>query len=327
MQLVWLIPSLAMGLAFGFATGMWQLALMSGVSALVAIGIQFARRPRKSFRLEIRARGVFVNGRRVSYQIRFWPKAWREEFARQADALFASAEQQLIKSRIEPLSFIAGFGCELNLAEDGPHLFVVGPTGSGKSKFLELVLNTLSGNPQLLLADFKGGATLSRFGVCVTDLSSVAERESFWVGLNQLLHERETYLALHGVSRAAETSLEAVVVVVDELAHAIREDRAALAALSAVAARGRSLGVHLVCASQSVAGVPRELLVNLNLRVVLAGTDEVDALQLGAKTRPAKLAGVGVGQVVGGAEFRFPFRPMPLQVIPRQARGQPQPVR
>ena len=327
MQLVWLIPSMAMGLAFGFATGMWQLALMSGVSALVAIGIQFARRPRKSFRLEIRARGVFVNGRRVSYQIRFWPKAWREEFARQADALFASAEQQLTKSRIESLSFIAGFGCELNLAEDGPHRFVVGPTGSGKSKSLELVLNTLAGDPELMLADFKGGATLSRFGDCVTDLSSVEVREAFWAGLNQLLHQREGYLVLHGVSRAVETSLRPVVVVVDELAHALREDRPALAALSAVAARGRSLGVHLICASQSVAGVPRELLVNLNLRVVLAGTDEVDALQLGAKSRPAKLAGAGVGLVVGGPEFRFPFRPMPIQVIQRSIRGPQQPVR
>ena len=327
MQLVWLIPSLAMGVAFGLATGMWQMALMSGLSALIAIGIKVARRPTKTFRLEIRARGVFVNGRRVTNQLKFWPKAWREEFARQADALYASAQQQLVKSRAEPLSFVAGFGCELNLGESGPHMFVVGPTGSGKSKFLELVLNSLSGEPQLLLADFKGGATLSPFGRCVTDLSPVSERECFWESITQLLHDRENYLALHGVSRAAETSLGFVVVVVDELAHAIREDRAALPALSALAARGRSLGVHLICASQSVSGVPRELLVNLNLRVVLAGTDEVDALQLGAKSRPAKIAGLGVGQVVGGVEFRFPFRPMPIQASQRLARELQQPVR
>jgi energy-coupling factor transporter ATP-binding protein EcfA2 len=312
-QFVWLIPSLAMGLYFGLANGMWQFALMAGLSALVVLGVRFRRRSSETFTMQIRARGVYVNGRRVPYQIRFWPKPWREEFARQFANLLAALPQPLLKTKFDPLSFVAGFGCELNLANDGPHLFLVGPTGAGKSKFLELLLSTLSGDPELLLADFKGGASLSRFGRCVTDLSSPAEREEFWVGLGELLHDREAYLALHGVSRASETSLRSVVVVVDELAHALREDRLAHSALSAVAARGRSLGVHLICASQSVSGVPRELLVNLNLRVVLAGTDEVDALQLGAKSRPARVADLGVGQIVGGPEFRFPFRQVPLQ--------------
>jgi energy-coupling factor transporter ATP-binding protein EcfA2 len=323
-QLVWLIPSLAMGLYFGLANGMWQFALMAGLSALIVLGLKFRRRTDDNFTLEIRTRGVFVNGRRVSYQIRFWPKSWREEFARQFANLLAELPQPLVKTRFEPLSFVAGFGCELNLANDGPHLFLVGPTGAGKSKFLELLLSTLSGEPELRLADFKGGASLSRFGNCVTDLSMPAEREDFWRGLGELLHGRESYLALHGVSRASDTSLNSVVVVVDELAHALREDRSALAALSAVAARGRSLGVHLICASQSVSGVPRELLVNLNLRVVLAGTDEVDALQLGAKGRPVRVNGLGVGQVVGGSEFRFPFRQVPLrESLPASNEQQP----
>ncbi len=294
---------------------MWQLAMMSGLSALIALIMRFRRASAKRFEMQIRARGVFVNGRRAPRWIKLWPKAWREEYERQLHLLVAGMQTQLLKMRTEPLSFVAGFGCELNLLVDGPHLFLVGPTGSGKSKFLELALGSISGEPRLLLADYKGGATLSRFGDCVTDLTPSGERESFWAGLNRLLHEREEYLALHAVSISSQTSLEPVVVVVDELAHAIREDRQALPALSSVAARGRSLGVHLICASQSVSGIPRELLVNLNLRVVLAGTDEVDALQLGAKTRPTKIAGMGVGQVVGGPEFRFPFKPMPIRAI------------
>jgi len=309
-----------MGLYFGLANGMWQLALMAGLSALVALGVKFRRRTASTFNLQIRSRGIFVNGRRVSYRSRFWPKPWREEFARQFGDLLAELPRPLVKTRFEPLSFVAGFGCELNLANDGPHLFLVGPTGAGKSKFLELLLSTLSGEPELRLADFKGGASLSRFGSCVTDLSQPADRDAFWCGLVDLLHSRELYLTLHGVSRASDTSLGSVVVVVDELAHALREDRSAHGALSAVAARGRSLGVHLICASQSVAGVPRELLVNLNLRVVLAGTDEVDALQLGAKSRPARVVGLGVGQVVGGAEFRFPFRQVPILESPPASR-------
>lgn len=316
-----------MGVFFGLGTGMWQLAMMSGLSALIAVALRFKRAESKPFVMQIRARGVFVNGRRAPRWIRFWPKPWLEEYARQVEVLLAAMHEHLVKARNEPLSFVAGFNCELNLSADGPHLFLVGPTGSGKSRFLELVLRSISGSPTLLLADYKGGATLSHFGNCVTDLSPLREREAFWLGLSNLLHDREKYLALQGVSMASQTSLEPVVVVVDELAHALREDRSALAALSSVAARGRSLGVHLICASQSVSGIPRELLVNLNLRVVLAGTDEVDALQLGAKTRPAKVPGTGVGQVVGGPEFRFPFRPMPIRGSTQSSREPSQPVR
>lgn len=321
-QLVWLIPSLAAGIYFGFAYGMWQMAMMAGLSVLVALALRFRRQTTQAFRLEIRSRGIFVNGKRVTNWIRLWPKPWREEFERQFEALLARVNQKLSKSDFRELSFVAGFACELNLAEAGPHLFLVGPTGSGKSKFLKLLLGSISGSPELRLADFKGGATLAQFGSCVTDLSSIEVREQFWSGLKELLEERERYLTVHKASRAQETSLGHVLVVVDELAHAIREDRLALATLSAVAARGRSLGVHLICASQSVAGVPRELLVNLNLRIILAGTDEVDALQLGAKSRPAKIQGLGSGLVVGGVEFRFPFRPEPIQAIRPASREQ-----
>ena len=306
-----------MGIYFGVASGMWQMAVMSALSALIALGLKFRTREPKPFEMKLRARGIFVNGKKIRRPYRLWPKAWRAEYALQLQKLLATFDQPLLKSVFDSLNFVAGFGLELNLEVDGPHLFLVGPTGSGKSRFLDLLIRTISGEPVLLLADYKGGATLSRFGECITDLDSPEVREGFWSGLQGLLKQREAYLALHGVSRVSETGLAPVVVVVDEVVHAIREDRNASDALSAVAARGRSLGVHLICASQSVAGVPRELLVNLNLRIILAGTDEVDALQLGAKTRPKKIAGTGVGQVVGGPEFRFPFRREPILENPQ----------
>ena len=304
-QLLWLIPSLAMGIYYGLASGMWQIALMSLATALIGLLMRF--RKDKSVELRITKRGVFRNGHKVWLPYRFWSKALRESYAAQLEGILATLPQEVSKTRCDPLSFVAGYNLELNLAEDGPHLFLVGPTGSGKSRWLNLFLRTLSGEPILLLADYKGGATLSRFGQCMTDLDSIEVRRGFWNSLGELLKEREEYLVLHRVSRANETSLRPVVVVVDELAAAIREDREALPALSALAARGRSLAVHLVCASQSIHGVPRELLVNLGLRIVLAGIDEVDALTLGAKIRPQAVTGVGCGLIVGGKQFRFPF--------------------
>lgn len=311
MQLIWLIPTLAMGVFYGVTTGMWQLAVMSGASALIMVLVKLRRE--REFTMRITAKAVVVNGRRVWRPFRFWPERWRSEYQMQLKALLAAIPRQLVQTRHETLSFVCGYDLELNLERDGPHLFLVGPTGSGKSRWLNMFLNTLTGKFELKLADFKGGATLAEFGECISDLSEDSIREAFWRSLEELLSKREHYLQLHQVSEARLTSLAPVVVVVDELAAAIQQDRAAMPALSAIAARGRSLGVHLVCANQSVSGVPRELLVNLNLRIILAGIDEVDAMQLGAKSRPQKIQGVGSGLVIGREEFCFPFRKEPIR--------------
>lgn len=302
-----------MGLYLGLANGMWQLLAMSMVSAAVMALVALKRRAPKEFTLRITSRGVWLNNRKLPKHFVFWRKAWRLEHDKQLADLIARHSNWLTKTSFEPLDFIAGEGQEVNLMSDGPHMFVVGPSGSGKSRFLQQVLNSISGDPELILADYKGGSTLSSFGPCMTDLNGENERGAFWRGLNELLAIRERHLVSLGVARSTETSLRPVVVVVDELGHAIRLDREALPALSAVASRGRSLGVHLVCANQTVSGVPRELLVNLNLRVLLAGVDEVDALQLGAKTKPARPDTGGSGLVVGKGEFRFPFRPVPIR--------------
>lgn len=302
-----------MGLYLGLTNGMWQLLAMSLVSAAVMALVALKRRKPKEFNLRISTRGVWLNNRKLPKHFVFWRKAWRLEHDRQVAELIASHSNWLTKTSFEPLDFIAGEGQELNLMRDGPHMFVVGPSGSGKSRFLQQVLNSISGDPELLLADFKGGSTLTSFGVTVTDLSDEEVRKAFWHGLVDLLSKRERHLVSLGVARTIETSLSPVVVVVDELGHALRLDRECLPALCAVASRGRSLGVHLICANQTVSGVPRELLVNLNLRVLLAGVDEVDALQLGAKTKPARPDTGGSGLVVGRGEFRFPFRPVPIR--------------
>jgi hypothetical protein len=316
MQFLWLMPSMLMGVYLGATTGMWQLAVMSAVSGLTAVLVSRlrSREPRAEPEIRFNRRGVWVGKRRLPRSRIFWRKSWKVAVDKKLKADFAGGLQS---TRADSLSFVAGYGFELNLLEHGPHLFLVGPTGSGKSRWLDLVLRSVRGSPKLLLADYKGGATLSGFGECITDLSAEQARNEFWVGLGDLLEERERYLRLHRASRAAEVHLQPVLVVVDELVHALRLDRVALPALSAVAARGRSLSVHLICASQSVSGVPRELLVNLGLRVILCGTDEVDALQLGAKQKPTARAGFGSGLAVGFGEFSFPFSPEPIRGLPR----------
>ena len=44
--------------------------------------------------------------------------------------------------------------------------------------------------------------------------------------------------------------------------------------------------MHLVLANQGLSGVPRDLLLNLRMRVALAGVDQVELVQLGGKATP-----------------------------------------
>jgi DNA segregation ATPase FtsK/SpoIIIE-like protein len=88
----------------------------------------------------------------------------------------------------------------LDLASDGPHLIIVGPTGSGKSEFLKLLVYSLlqEGTYQLVLFDFKGGATLERFpDSCIglaTDLDPASQKK-LWEFIAAELSSREQQFA------------------------------------------------------------------------------------------------------------------------------------
>jgi S-DNA-T family DNA segregation ATPase FtsK/SpoIIIE len=177
-----------------------------------------------------------------------------------------------------------GSALEVDLAS-APHVFVVGPTGSGKSQLLRILVKSLTNRylpteVQLMLVDFKGGWLLDGLGVepwQVATLSDLeGDRQAFWAELHNLLQQRE---------RDPTRVTPRLLIIVDELAEVLR-DQAASLALTSVAARGRSLGVHLVLANQGLSGVPRDLLLNLRMRVALAGVDQVELVQLGGKATP-----------------------------------------
>jgi S-DNA-T family DNA segregation ATPase FtsK/SpoIIIE len=184
---------------------------------------------------------------------------------------------------------------ELDLAHDGPHVFVAGPTGSGKSQLLRLLLRSLTARYDesrlaIFIADFKGSALLQGLEISpwiretIDDLEPTRHAE-FWQCLAQELESRE--LALKKAGRSEFDTFEfgnrLLLLVVDEVAAACRSSVRASELLAAVAARGRSLGIFLVAANQGMSGVPRELLLNLRLRIALAGTDQVELVQLGAQ--------------------------------------------
>ncbi|GAA1841635.1 FtsK/SpoIIIE domain-containing protein [Agromyces salentinus] len=189
---------------------------------------------------------------------------------------------------------------ELDLVADGPHAIVAGTTGSGKSEFLLAWIRQLAAahppeRVAFLLVDFKGGAAFEPVAVLphvagiVTDLEE-SEAERAVLSLRAELRHRERVLRDAGVRDIglldADVPLGRLVVVIDEFQAMVQRFRELGAVISDIAARGRSLGVHLVLASQRPNGVLGDQVtanaaIRVSLRVmnradsmVIVGTDE-----------------------------------------------------
>ncbi|MEY4398242.1 MAG: hypothetical protein RLZ53_818 [Actinomycetota bacterium] len=293
MNPLWFLPSLVLGGFYAVSSGNWMLlvatVLMFGVSVLVS-----RKHPTPSGALVIAARGVTLGGKKLPTRNFLWSKALHKAVIEAIDELPRESVSYLTRDWRggDADSFAVGLDKRASLAEGAGHHLVIGPTGSGKSELIHLALASLDSRVQVLVADYKGGAVLTECsGIAgVSDLDTDEIQKDFWIGIQQELGRREQELKLRGVA-----SIEAAVrigvgfprllIVVDEVVAAIRMCPASMVTLTAVATRGRSLGIHLLATSQSLVGIPRELLINLRNRLALAGTDEVEMLQLGFKQK------------------------------------------
>ena len=194
---------------------------------------------------------------------------------------------------------------DVDLVRDGPHGLVAGTTGSGKSELLRTLVVSLAAqcspdHVTMILVDFKGGST---FDACarlphtvgvVTDLDDgLAER--VLVSLDAEVRRRERLLRaarvddLAGYRRTVEDPLPRLVVIVDEFASLAKELPEFLGALVSIAQRGRSLGVHLLLATQRPAGVVTDdIRANTNLRIALRLQDRADGDDVVGTGEPAE---------------------------------------
>jgi len=176
---------------------------------------------------------------------------------------------------------------EVDLRADGPHALVAGMTGSGKSELLQtLIVSLASAHPptrlSFLLIDYKGGAAfkdcvaLPHTVGLVTDLDAHLTQRAL-VSLNAELQRRERLLRDVGANSLADMERRdpdgappSLVIVIDEFATLAKEVPDFIDGIVDVAQRGRSLGVHLVLATQRPGGVVSEnIRANTNLRIAL----------------------------------------------------------
>ena len=193
-------------------------------------------------------------------------------------------------------SYDGPFGVDIK--KDGPHALIAGTTGSGKSELLQTIVASLAvaNRPDELsfvLVDYKGGSAFAECAQLPHTVGMVTDLDPHQVAralgsLSAELTRREHILAAAGakdieayqllVDERQAPPLPRLVIVIDEFAAMSRELPNFITGLVNIAQRGRSLGIHLILATQRPSGVvSQDIRANTNLRIALRVTDPAES--------------------------------------------------
>ncbi|WP_122816494.1 FtsK/SpoIIIE domain-containing protein [Nocardioides pantholopis] len=219
----------------------------------------------------------------------------------------------------------------LDLRSDGPHGLIAGMTGSGKTELLQTIIASLAiaNRPEWLnfvLIDYKGD---SAFKDCVNlphTVGKVNDLDPYLVeralaSLEAEMDVRKNFLAEAGTKDIEDYQdlysrephrppLPRLVLVIDEFAELAKELPDFMTGLVSIAQLGRSLGVHLLLATQRPSGVVSPAIrANTNLRIALRvadSADSTDVLQTADAARiPKSAPGRAYARLGAGALLAF----------------------
>lgn len=245
------------------------------------------------------------------------------------------------------LGVSSGGSLNIGLSEHGPHWLLGGTTGAGKSQLLRsLVLSAALRYPPerlgLILVDFKGSAGLGPLAqlphalsvLSNFDVSAVERALEF---LRADIHRREVDLQALGVNsyrdylascQAAGTipRYPELLIVVDEFRMLIDSMPDAMAELMRIATIGRSLGLHLVLATQRPQGaISQDIRANIATSICLRVASAQDSYNLLEHESAAYISAAhpGAGYVRLPDGRSLPFRAPLVDAVPSTSDARP----
>lgn len=220
-----------------------------------------------------------------------------------------------IRGRIGQIA--GGRPCILDLHEKyhGPHGLIAGTTGSGKSELLQTFILSLAVeySPEdiaFFLIDYKGGgmgnafAKLPHVAGQISNLSGALVRRAM-VAIKSENRRRQRLFIESGVNNIdaytrlykngeTKVALPHLLIIIDEFAQLKAEEPDFMRELISVAQIGRSLGVHLILATQKPSGtVDDNIWSNSKFRICLRVQDQKDSIEMLHKSDAAFLSTTG----------------------------------
>ena len=210
-----------------------------------------------------------------------------------------------------------GADCYLDIHEKahGPHGLVAGTTGSGKSETLQTYILSLAVNyspddVNFFVIDYKGGGMANLFTGLphlagkITNLSGNQVHRAM-ISIKSENLRRQRLFAQYGVNHInaytrlykehqTDAPIPHLFIVIDEFAELKREEPDFMRELISVAQVGRSLGVHLILATQKPSGtVDDNIKANAKFRLCLRVQDRQDSSDMLGRPDAAYLTQAG----------------------------------
>lgn len=217
-----------------------------------------------------------------------------------------------------------GAPCYLDMHEKyhGPHGLVAGTTGSGKSETLQTYILSLAINYSpddigFFIIDYKGGGMANLFDGLPHMIGSISnlsgnQVKRAMISIKSENRRRQRVFTEHGVNNInlytkmykngeAMMPIPHLFIIIDEFAELKREEPEFMKELISVAQVGRSLGVHLILATQKPSGtVDDNIWSNSKFRLCLRVQDQQDSKDMLHRPDAAYITQAGRGYLQVG---------------------------